>query len=56
MPSKPKSPPPDDPAQFKRFIDMAPEVEADESPEALDRAFNKVVRPGKPKNRKPPPR
>jgi hypothetical protein len=42
MPRKPK-PQPDDPEQFKRFIDMAREVEVDESPEALDRAFKKVV-------------
>jgi hypothetical protein len=46
---------PDNPEQFKRFIDMAREVEADESPEALDRAFNKVVRPAKP-TKKPPQR
>jgi hypothetical protein len=39
---KPK-PKPDNPEQLKRFIDMAREVEADESPEALDRAFNKVI-------------
>jgi hypothetical protein len=43
MPRKPR-PKPDDPEQFRRFIDMAREVEADESPEALDRAFNRVVR------------
>jgi hypothetical protein len=43
MPRKPK-PKPDNPEQFKRFIDMAREIEVDESPEALDRAFNKVVR------------
>lgn len=43
---KPK-PKPDNPEQFKRFIDMAREVEADESPDAVDRAFNKVVRPPK---------
>jgi hypothetical protein len=43
MARKPK-PNPDNPEQFKRFIDMAREVEADESPEALDRAFNSVVR------------
>ena len=40
--------PPDNPEQFKRFIDMAREVEADESPEAVDRAFDKVVSPRKP--------
>jgi hypothetical protein len=45
MGRKPK-PPPDDPAQSKRFIDMAREVEADERKDALERAFEKVV-PGK---------
>jgi len=34
---------PDDPAQYQRFLDMAKEVEADESPDAMDRAFDKVV-------------
>lgn len=43
MPRKPK-PKPDDPEQFKRFIEMARKVEVDESPDAIDRAFNKVVR------------
>jgi hypothetical protein len=38
---------PDDPEQSKRFIDMAHEVEADEGPEALNRAFDKVVKPSK---------
>jgi len=47
MPRKP-APKPDDPAESKRFIDMAREVEADESKDALDRAFEKVV-PSKPK-------
>jgi hypothetical protein len=54
MPRKPK-PQPDNPEQFKRFIDMAREVEVDEDPEALERAFNKVVRqpsPQSPKTRK----
>jgi hypothetical protein len=43
MPDKPTPPPPDDPAQSKRFIDMAHEVETDESKDALERAFSKVV-------------
>jgi hypothetical protein len=43
MPRKPR-PKPDDPEQFKRFLEIAREVEADESPDAIDRAFNKVVR------------
>jgi hypothetical protein len=38
-----KKPTPDDPAEYQRFIDMAREIEADESPEAIDRAFDKVI-------------
>jgi hypothetical protein len=34
---------PDNPEQFKRFIEMAREVEVDESPDALDRALKKIV-------------
>jgi len=33
--------------RHKRFVDMAHELEADESPEAFDRAFVKVVRSAK---------
>ena len=36
----------DDPAESRRFIDMAREVETDETPGATDRAFAKVVKPG----------
>ena len=44
--SKPKPPhSPDDPAQSKRFIDMAREVEVDERPGAFERAFDKVAKP-----------
>jgi hypothetical protein len=43
MPRKPV-PPPDDPEESQRFIDTAREVEADESPEAFDRAFDKVTK------------
>ncbi len=45
MSRKPK-PPPDDPAESERFIDMARELGADESAtgrEAFDRAFRKVA-------------
>jgi len=35
-------PKPDDPAQSKRFIDTAKEVEADDG-KALERAFKKIV-------------
>jgi hypothetical protein len=38
-----RKPQPDNPEQFKRFTDMAREVEADESPDAVDRAFKRVV-------------
>jgi len=34
-----------DKERHKRFVDMAHEVEADESQEAFDRAFDKVVSP-----------
>jgi hypothetical protein len=48
--SKPQPSPeyvtPDDPAEYQRFRDMAREVGADEDPEALDRAFAKVVKVG----------
>jgi len=41
MPRKPASKP-DDPAQHKRFLDMAREVEVDEREGAFDRAFERV--------------
>lgn len=50
MPRKP-APKPDDPAQHKRFLDMAREVEVDERKGAFDRAFGKV----KDKARSPTP-
>jgi hypothetical protein len=34
-----------DTERHKRFVDMAHEIGADESPEAFDRAFDKVVPP-----------
>jgi hypothetical protein len=46
MPRKPK-PKPDNPEQFKRFLEIAREIEADESPDAVDRAFDRVVKGGK---------
>jgi hypothetical protein len=48
MPRKPK-PKPDNPEEFKRFIDMAREVGADTDPETLGRVFDKVARPSKPR-------
>ena len=49
MPERKPEPPPnaDSPAQSRRFIDMAREVGADETPGAMDRAFRKVIRPKK---------
>jgi hypothetical protein len=44
----------DDPEQSRRFIDMAQEVEADETPDAMDRAFGKVIRPPSSYPQKPP--
>ena len=44
---------PDDPEEYKRFLETAKKVEADESPKAFDRAFNKVVSPKR--TPKPPP-
>ena len=38
----------DDPAQSKRFIETAREVEAGEKPEDFERAFRKVVSAKKP--------
>ena len=43
MPRKPK---PDDPAESKRFIDIAREIGADETEEgrkAFERAFRKII-------------
>lgn len=38
---------PDDPEQYKRFLEAAREAEADESKENADRAFKKVAKPPK---------
>ena len=32
-----------DPKQFRRFVETARKIGVDESPEALDRAFEKIV-------------
>jgi hypothetical protein len=54
MPRKPK-PPPDDPEQSKRFIKAAREIGTDESPEAFERVFEKVVKPIKQTSARRPP-
>lgn len=36
---------PDDPAQYKRFLEAAREAEADETEKGADKAFKSVVSP-----------
>jgi hypothetical protein len=48
---KPRKRKPDDPAQFKRFVEAARHAGVDESPDALDKAFDKVIRPALPSRR-----
>jgi hypothetical protein len=36
---------PDDPAQYKRFLEAAREAEAETSKEAADKAFQSVAKP-----------
>jgi hypothetical protein len=43
MPRKPK-PKPDNPEQFKRFVDMAHQVGADKPSENVDRVLKRVAR------------
>ena len=52
MPKGKSTPQPDDPEQYRRFLDMAKEVGADESPDAMDRVFDRL----KPAILKPPPK
>jgi hypothetical protein len=44
-----KSKKPEDPAQYKRFLEAADEAEADKTEEGADRAFKKIALPKKPK-------
>ena len=44
MPNKPKRKP-NDPEEYKRFLETARKLGADESPEAMERAFKRVMRP-----------
>ena len=39
-----KKPKPDDPEQYKRFIEAAKKAQADETQEGADKAFKAVVR------------
>ena len=42
MTAKPKDTPE---AEYKRFLETARQVEAEETPEAFDRAFGRVAKP-----------
>jgi hypothetical protein len=46
--TKKPAPKPDDPAQYKRFVEAAHKAQADETKEGADRAFKKVVSSNKP--------
>jgi hypothetical protein len=48
LPQKPNRKP-DDPAQYKRFLESARKAEADETEEGADRAFKKVTSKNRPK-------
>jgi hypothetical protein len=50
MPRKP-NPPPDDPEQFKRFIEEARKIGSEADPETFDRVLDKVAH--SPKQRAP---
>lgn len=59
MPARKPEPPPeaDNPEQSRRFIDMAREVEVDESQGAFEEAFRKIIAPPQKLQRElPPPR
>ncbi len=44
MAQKPKSSAkPDDPAEYKRFLETAKEVEASEDPKVFDKVFKKIA-------------
>jgi hypothetical protein len=44
MPRKPQKPRPiEDPAEYQRFVEAARALGVDESPDALDRAFERVT-------------
>jgi hypothetical protein len=44
-------PQPDDPAEYKRFLETAKAVEAEETAEAFDRAFKTVMKKPPSQNR-----
>ena len=54
-PTLKRDPKPDDPEQYKRFVETAKEVEADDDPEVLEKALAKIVTVQHPKPDDPPP-
>jgi hypothetical protein len=45
MARKPQKPRPvEDPAEYQRFVETARALGVDESPDALDRAFDRIIR------------
>ncbi len=50
MTRKPAKRAPDDPEQYKRFLETAKKAEASNDPKALDKALKEIARP------KPPPK
>lgn len=42
MTRKPAKRPPDDPAQYKRFLEAAKKAEASDDPKALEKAIKKI--------------
>ena len=54
--SKPKPPrQSDDPAEYDRFVEIARSLGVDEAPDALDRAFDRVIPPTPRQNTARPP-
>jgi hypothetical protein len=47
--AKKPAPKPDDPAQYKRFVEAARKAQADETETGADKAFKKIALPKKPK-------
>ena len=51
--SKKSAPKPDDPEQSKRFLETAKEVEADDDPQAFERAFKNISKEKSQPSRRP---
>jgi hypothetical protein len=51
MTRKPAKRPPDDPAQYARFIEAAKKAEASDDPKVLSEAVDKIAVPKKKKSR-----